>query len=197
MTEADATLQGLQRAMHVLQALTTSHAAGVSVTVLARQLGVSKSTVSRVLKTLVEGEFASRMPNGHYQAGPNAIRGAISTVGPLLQEVSPFLRHLSAATKQTAHLAVLIGTKCLIVARSCERDRGVHVDEVSEGFPLWATALGKALLAGQAPSVRRDLLPSEPFAQYTPMTARNASDLFARIARDAEKGVFLDNGEFH
>jgi DNA-binding IclR family transcriptional regulator len=194
---ADSTLRGLRRALHVLESLTSEHSTGVSVTQLARQLDVSKSTVSRLLKTLVEREFASRMPSGRFQLGPNAIRGAISVVGPLIQEASPYLRELSARTGQTAHLAVLVGAECLIVARSCERDGGIHVDEVKEQFPLWATALGKALLAAQLPGVRRNVLPAEPYPCFTRRTARTAFDLFGRIAREESTGFYLDEGEFH
>ena len=105
------TVQSVERAFGVLKALAEGPA-GVSS--IAERTDLPKSTVSRLLSTLVDvGAVERRVDSGEYGLGELIIDLSVST-GPersLIAFARPSLEELSAATGEAAGLSVLNGTR--------------------------------------------------------------------------------------
>ena len=63
------TMQSLERALDVLEALSSSHG-GIGVSGLAIKTGLSKTTTHRILQTLATRGYAEKTLSGAYELGP-------------------------------------------------------------------------------------------------------------------------------
>jgi DNA-binding IclR family transcriptional regulator len=120
----------------------------LGVSELARELGLHKSTVSRLLGTL-EGRGLVRRVGERFVPGPELVRlGSLASRDvALLPLARPILSRLAEDTGETVNLAVRQGDAVLNV----HQVETVHfvglTDWTGRTTPLHATANGKALLA--------------------------------------------------
>lgn len=140
-------MQSADRALVILAAFTEARPE-VGVSELARELGMHKSTASRLLATL-EGRGLVRRVGDRFAPGPELARlGSLATRGlALLPAARPVLASLAEETGETVNLAVREGDQ----ARNVHQVETAHfvglTDWTGRATPLHATANGKALLA--------------------------------------------------
>lgn len=120
----------------------------LGVSELAAELGIHKSTVSRLLAAL-ERRGLVRREGERFAPGPELARlGALATRGlPLLGAARPPLERLAEQTGETVNLAVRDGTRALNVLQVDAAHFVGVTDWTGRAPPLHATANGKALLA--------------------------------------------------
>ena len=114
------TLQTADRALQILQ-LFSSPDQALSVTEIARRLGLHRSTTSRLVGTLEARGFVERRTAGELvRLGPELGRlGRLALGARDLADVAlPVLNRLSAQTGETATLTVPAGDEVVIVAQS-------------------------------------------------------------------------------
>lgn len=186
-------IRSVARALEILDVL-ASAPSGVRVTDLAAEVGVDKSTVSRLLGTLVGHGFATRLPDRRYTVGSHALRLYADQAGRLARRVAPAIAGLDALRDETVHLLRRIGTEAVVVGRLVSPRGPVGEAELHPAFPLYATAGGHALLARSRASERRALLPAEPFPALTPQTPRTVEAVWRLIRRGQRRGVFREEG---
>ena len=120
----DPPLKSLDMALRVLEALDNG-APERGVSDLARELGVSKAAVYRILSTLALRGYVTQNPaTAQYAIGPRLRRYSHVATGKLdLQTVArPFMTELRDATLDTVHLAVLEGGEAVYIAK----EDGLH-----------------------------------------------------------------------
>ena len=183
------------KALQVLEALAHSEQPrGVSD--LARQLGFSKSNVYRLLETLRESSYVSRVGNGgtfelslkmwHLGAKVTA-RLDIKTVA------SPYLRELRDATHETARLTVLHGDQVICIAQ-VETELPMRIQTPIGGtLLLYCSATGKAMLAFQSNEFIDSIAAS--MQRFTPATAGSRKDLLAELDQIRRDGFAINRGE--
>ena len=124
--------------------------AELGVTTLARRLGVAKSTVYRLVSTLVsEGMLEQNRDTERYRLGI-----ALFGLGALVRqrmnvstEARPYLFDLREATNETIHLALLDGADILYVY-DLESTQAIRMRaNLGERKPALCTAEGRAMLA--------------------------------------------------
>lgn len=139
--------QAVARALAVLQAFDGDHATW-ELGALSSELGLHKTTVSRLLGALEQQGFVARVARG-YRLGPSLITlGAIARrTGGLAPAARPALERLGEETGETATLEVLAGEDVVIV----DEVRGHFLvgsrPEIGTHWPAHATSTGKVLLA--------------------------------------------------
>jgi DNA-binding IclR family transcriptional regulator len=146
-------MQSADRALAILAAFTESRPE-VGVSELARELGMHKSTVSRLLGTL-EGRGLVRRAGDRFLLGPELARlGSLAARGlALLPVARPALARLAEETGETVNLAVRQGDRALNVHQVATAHFVGLTDWAGRATPLHATANGKALLAYGAGAV--------------------------------------------
>ena len=120
----DPPLKSLDVALRVLEALDNG-APERGISDLARELGVSKAAVYRILSTLTMRGYATQNPaTSQYAIGPRLRRFSHVATGKLdMQTVArPFMTELRDATLDTVHLAVLEGGEAVYIAK----EDGLH-----------------------------------------------------------------------
>src|SRR6476620_17987 len=100
----------IQKAFRILELLAAHSPRGV--TEIAVELGLEKSSVSRLLKALSELGYALQSAQrGQYQVSPKILALAHRYLEDdrLVKGAQPILHELAHAARATAHLAVLVG----------------------------------------------------------------------------------------
>lgn len=166
---------------------------GLSVTHIARQLQLEKSSVSRFLRTLhnygyVEQDERTR----RYRLGARLVALGQRRLRQftLREQARPFLRRLVDETGECAHLAVLTRGQAFYVDQ-VDTSASLRVSTgIGTMAPLHCTALGKILLAFG------DIQPAEELSIYTPQTITDAAKLAHQLERTREIGYALDDEEY-
>lgn len=143
----------LERALNILEALAVSRK-GYSASELSRRLGLPKSSVHLILRTLERrGYLQKQATGGRYRFGLKLValgRTALDGV-ELREEARPALSALVQRTGLTAHLGVLERSEVVIIDRIEATSPVRVVSWVGRRLDLNSTAVGKALIAHLAP----------------------------------------------
>jgi len=143
-------VQAVERAVRILKALGDEEPE-LGVSELARQLGLKKSTVHRLLNTLqVEGLVEQNPETGKYRLGLEILRLAGTLLRQLedLQQVArPFLKALAEECEETVNLAILAGDGVINVDRIPSPHRVRNIGWVGRKMPLHCVSAGKVFLA--------------------------------------------------
>lgn len=142
-------LQTVGRALRLLAHFAERPVTGWTLTELAHVLELSKSTVARLLTTLVAGKFLERREDNRYHLGAVAIAlgGAALSAIEIRSAALPAMRHLTEATGETSLLHVVRNdASCCVEKIESRLPVRVSYDIGSRG-PLHAGASGKGLLA--------------------------------------------------
>jgi len=184
--------------MRLLEALAAGEAIQ-SVSDLARNLGIDKSSASRLLKTLESSGAVEQDPLSRgYMLGSMLVHLGQTVLRRLdLRTVAqPFLENLVRDTGECAHLATLANGHALYVSQATP-PRGVNVDApVGTLAPLHCTALGKVLLAFQAENVISSMVADMHMEKFTRRTVTYREDLIKQLRQVREAGVAFDDEEF-
>ena len=146
--------------------------AEIGVTSLAKRLGVAKSTVHRLVTTLVaEGMLEQNRETDKYRLGV-----ALFGLGALVRqrmnvstEGRPYIFDLRDETNETVHLAVLDRSEIMYVY-DLESNQAIRMRaDLGARKPALCTAEGRAILAFQ-PQETIDALLADPMAPRTSKT---------------------------
>jgi IclR family acetate operon transcriptional repressor len=195
MAETSGDYQSVERALRVLEELAGRGPRGVSE--LAASLGMDKSSVSRMMKTLSALGYAEVAgQKGRYELGPKILylgRRYLNDSN-LLGEARPVLADLAAAARATTLIATPVGGYIVVLHKVPSPER-LRVDLViGDVVASHASALGRVLLAPMSRKERSRYL-RYPLARLTSatVTERHAlDDLLADILRD---GYAIEAGE--
>lgn len=186
----------VERAFAILEALAEAREMGLSE--LARALRLGKSSVYRLLNTLVSTGYVEKRPDsGRYRLTYrlSLLAGAASERSGLADAAAPVLRRLAAETAESANLGVLEGGVVVNLLRvEGPQPLRLHL-ALPGGVPPHATGLGKVLLAALGPAELRARLGSAPLARLTPRTIRDRRTLRAELERVGRLGYAVDDEE--
>lgn len=144
---ADGPLRSVSIAMDVLECFTSVSENGASE--IARQLGIAKSTASRMLATLASGGLLERRTNGRYRLGLRLFEyGQLAADRLLLKEMAlPILADLRDRVSETVQLRIPLGAEVLYVDR-LEGTHGLRFHtETYRRVPGHSSSSGKAIAA--------------------------------------------------
>jgi DNA-binding IclR family transcriptional regulator len=189
---------GATRALAVLRLLAAAPGP-VPAAVIARDLGVPRSTVYHLLTAMVDEGFVTHLPEERrYGLGVAAfeIGSAYSRQEPLQRLARPLMARLVDDVRQTAHLAVLHGREVLYVVEERAPGRASLVTDVGVRLPAQLAASGRAMLAALPAAQVRALFPDvTAFVlrhDVGPATPSALRQVLTQVRRD---GFARENGE--
>jgi DNA-binding IclR family transcriptional regulator len=171
----------------------------LGVTEIAGELGLKKSSVSRLLKALAELGYAElTAQRGQYRMGARilVLSRCYLEDDRLVREAQPILHELAQTLRASAHLAVLAGDDLVIVAKEPSPEHIQVTTRVGGRTPLHASALGKVLLADLAEKKRAALL-GDTLTRYTEKTITNHRQLHEVLDEIRERGFAIELEEEH
>jgi DNA-binding IclR family transcriptional regulator len=143
----DGRLRSVAIAMDVLECFTGSSENGPSE--IARQLGIAKSTASRMMAALASGGLLERRANGRYRLGLRLFEyGQLAADRLLIKEMGlPVLAELRDRVAETVQLGIPLGTEVLYIDR-LEGTHGLRFHTEAFGrVPAHSSSSGKAIAA--------------------------------------------------
>lgn len=172
---------------------------GLSVSGLAREIGVDKSTVSRLLATMSALDFVRReRQKGEFKLGPAVMMlGRMASAQyDMREQIVGALAKLSELTSECAHAAVICENGALYVEQ-VQPDRPFILDApIGTIAPLHCTALGKALLIGLPESELRAVVAKLELTRFTALTITSEVELLAHLERARTEGIGRDHEEY-
>lgn len=149
---------------------------GATLTELAREAGVSKSTAHRLLGMLRNAGLVDRNGMDWYLRSPVLRLGALALRGEasILREVAlPYMTELYEETHENVHLAMLDGCEVVYLEKLYGHRSTPAPSRVGHRVACHTSALGKAMLAfSDEPTVRqtitRGLRPATPRSVTVP-----------------------------
>ncbi|PWI54384.1 IclR family transcriptional regulator [Rhizobium phaseoli] len=190
------TIQALDRALDVLEALATPE--GMTLSKLADHLGQSTATMHRVLATLERRDFVEISPDRQvWHIGPEAYRlgSAFLRRSNVVERSRPVMRDLMLETGETSNLGIERDGNVLFISQ-------VETHESIRAFfppgtlsPLHASGIGKALLSTYDEDRLSALFKKRELERFTENTMRSFDQLRKELQRTRERGYAFDDEE--
>ena len=190
-------VQSVDRALQIMEILARDGHAGVSE--IAEEMGVHKSTVSRLLGSLLSREIVRQNNDrGKYQLGFGILRLASAIPGrlSLVHEARPVLERLADDYKETVNLAVLRSNYAVNVDQAMGPSTLATYDWVGSLTPLHATSSGKILLAALPAEERGEILKKVGLPARTPRTVTDRAALETQLLDVSRDGYAVVHEEF-
>ncbi|MGW1342083.1 IclR family transcriptional regulator [Kribbella sp. NPDC002412] len=186
--------QSLARALQILSSLGEGER---SLDQLATELGVHKTTVLRLLRTMEADRFVRRDESHRYRLGSRlfSLADAAREQHVVRAVAAPHLRQLNQRTGQTVHLAAWENGEVIYVDK-LDSVRSVRMySQVGVPAALHCTAVGKVLLAAQPKRQREALLASIDYHAFTPQTITDPDVLRDELDEVRAQGWAQDRAE--
>ncbi len=155
-------VQSLVKSLALLEVLCES-VEGMGVTEISDQVGLNKSTVHRILTTLVHENFVEQdQTKGRYRLSPKLFELARKILNNLrpTKVIAKELEKLAKASGETARYAIIdpINSR-LIVSDEVMTARPIKVrSHLGEGLSLSQTAAGKMFLASMSDGMIKEMM---------------------------------------
>jgi DNA-binding IclR family transcriptional regulator len=163
---------------------------------IARELGVAKSTLHRILTVLVQRGWAVRDPDGRFSLGIRALRlGSSSADLPIVTAFRTVAAEFLTRHDETIALAVLDGDESLFVALE-ETSQPIRlVTHVGSKTPAFASASGRVVLASHPPAAVAALFGGRLLVTPTGRRLNGVAELQSILEEVSERGYAENHGE--
>jgi DNA-binding IclR family transcriptional regulator len=195
--EPGAGIQSVDRAVTVLEIL--ARTGGVGVSDVALELGVHKSTASRLLSALEDRDLVQQDgERGKYRLGFGVLRLANAVVGrlDLVSQGHAVLDELATSVGETVNIAVLRSHFAVNVDQARGGAAVAAQNWTGQVTPLHVTSSGKVLLAHQSLPSRRRLLDAGHTERFTHHTITSRRALLAQLDEIVETGFGITLEEY-
>lgn len=196
-------VQSVERAIEILDCL-ADHPKGCGIAELSKNLGLSKSTIHRIITTLKHKEYvAQNKENDKYQLGIKILGLSSSIINnmDLIDIAKPYINEFANKVDEVIHLCIPDESYSNII----------YVDKISpentsrtitmsssigKKAPIYCTASGKLLLSQYSDDKIKELLKDVDFIKYTENTITNIDTFLDEIHEIRKNSYALDNVEY-
>lgn len=191
------TLQTVERAFHILEIL-SEEANGLTATEIEKKLQLNKSTVHRLLMTLLSKGFIEKRENTNaYIIGLKMVELSSIRLNniELKTEAVPYLRELSYKLNQPVQLATYRDGDAVFIEK-IEPINSIRVySQIGKRIPAYCCSVGKAMLVQWSDDTIREMLQDTSWIAYTPSTLQNIDSLIKEVNEARQTGFAIDNEE--
>lgn len=189
-------VQSLERGLAVIRCFGEGRAR-LTISDVAREVGIDRAAARRFLHTLVELEYLG-VDDGHFYVRPLVLELAqayLGAVSPLNDVLQPHLERLTAETEETSMACVLDGADAVHIAGvRAKRLVAINV-RVGTRVPAHASPLGHVLLAALADADLAAWFARAPMTARTTKTLTSEAELRERLLAVAKQGYAIGDQE--
>lgn len=189
-------VNAVDRALRILD-LFTEDQPELKLTEISQAMGLHKSTVHGLLRTLAHhGYISQNVENGKYRLGLKLVeRGnlVMSTLD-VRKVANKVLRQLADQFEESTHLVILDGIEGVYIDKVEGKKAISMYSRIGKRVPVYCTAVGKVLI-----SEREDipqLIARLSLRPFTPNTITDPERLLQELEQVRKQGYALDNEEF-
>jgi DNA-binding IclR family transcriptional regulator len=188
-------VQSVDRALSLLFAIAENPGTAFSLDSLSGIIGIDRSSVFRLLSTLMKRGLVSQdRDRKSYRLG-YGIYGLASALHEQLgiaELSSPVLRRLARTTKENAHLAVLSGSRAVFIDRERAAKTIAANTNIGDSEDLHCTAVGKCLVCALDRDSLAHILGEGALARFTERSIVDPGKLAAELSLVRERGYATD-----
>jgi len=164
---------------------------------ITEETGLTKTTVHRILSTLVDQNFISGDARGGYRPGPRvlALAGRALDSIDISSLAQPFVDELVANVDCTVHVGVASGDEIVYVIRTDSSKPYRMRSRVGLSLPMHSSGIGKVVLAGRPDQEILRLAERTGLPARTKATITEPEKLLEDIRATRARGYALDLGE--
>lgn len=164
---------------------------------IVESAGFAKTTVHRILATLVESEFIMGDSERGYHPGPRflAIAGRAISRLDISSVAEPIVDSLVRTVNCTIHVGALNGNEMVYVIRRDSSKPYRMASRVGLSMPLHSTGMGKAVLAQWSAEQVDRLIAEAGLPARTERTITDPERLHDELATIRTRGYAMDLGE--
>jgi DNA-binding IclR family transcriptional regulator len=173
-----------------------SHEGALSLNEVTSKTGIAKSTVFRILTTLVYNGYVLRNAREYYVSPKlGSLANSTATIEGLRAAAMPYMLTLRDDFGETVNLGQLSLDKVVYLEVVPSEYALRFSERAGASAPAHATALGKAILAFSPSELVDSLVTKRDLTRYTRNTITDAEELRKELKRVRERGYALDKGE--
>lgn len=190
-------VKSVDRACRILDALCSANGP-VSLGSLADKVGMHKTTVYRLLRTMMRhGLVQQREHRAKYDAGMGLVGLAHKVMDRLELRTQglPWLKELSERTNETVHLAILDQGQVVYVEKQESKQTLRIYSAVGKRAPAHCTGLGKTLLAYLPQEEVDRIIEKKGLRRYTSRSITSPEALKQELAIVRARGYAVDDAE--
>lgn len=190
-------IQSVDRALRILD-LFDEHTTELKITDISERMGLHKSTVHSLLKTLQEHHYINQnLENGKYSLGMKLLERGSCVIHSLDIRLlaKKYLLDLSLKTGQTTHLVILDGKEGVYVDKVEGPMSVIRYSRIGRRIPLHCSAVGKALIAFKKQEEIKKMLSGYIYNVQTEYTITNEADFVLELEKVGHQGYAIDNQE--
>jgi IclR family KDG regulon transcriptional repressor len=192
-----APLSSIKKALRVLDAFSTE-TPELGVTEIGTLLKSHKSSISRILLTLMSEGFVEKNPvTRKYRLGLKLVDLGNRVLGrfDLRDLAGPFMEDLARKTHEIIHLSVLDKDEIVYLDKRGEGQTLTVATKIGGRNPAHASAMGKVLLSGLPPEELSSVLAITPLTRFTENTITATPRLLKELKKVKDQGFAVDNEE--
>ena len=193
-------VQTLEKALDIIEILFKEGVnEGLGISDLSRKLGIGKSTIHRILDTLVAyGYVEKTQESPKYRLGWRIFE--IGNIVPRQRNLYNFdiniLQELCDKYKETVNLGVRVDGDVVTISKVEPTSTLMANLKVGGREPAHATAMGKVLISELSKGELIEILGDAPLKSYTPNTITDIDKLVEELERVRNQGYSIDDEEF-
>lgn len=190
-------IQVSERIFNTIECLAQNGAMGLQE--LSTELGLNKSTVHRILNSLICMDYVRQdTETSKYNLSFKicGLSNQILAKNSMIDIARPYIKGLSANSGETVHLVQIDGIHAIYIDKVEASQNSVRmISMVGKSIPLYCSGVGKALLADMPDSKIESIWKNSPIHHLTEHTVTEYAD-FMKLIEDCRKsGYALDNEE--
>lgn len=190
-------VQSVTRSMTLLNAL-SHHAQGLTLTELAKMVGLANSTAHRLLTTLQNERFVRfDSERSVWLVGVQAFRvgSAFVRSRDVVAIARPFMRHLMQKEGETVSLAIQDRGEIVYLSQVETQKMVRTICGLGGRANMHSSGIGKALLASYSHEQLAQIMPKLSFTRETSHTLTNPQELSRALKKIRDQGYAVDDEE--
>lgn len=167
----------------------------VKLQTIANDLGITKSTLHRIIMELVDYHFLSRDESAlTYKLGIRLLEygNAVIETFDIRSEASDIITELNRSTLETIHLAAYVDNRVVYVDKRESQHSIRMYSLIGKEAPIHCTGVGKVIIALQNSENIENILKNYKFTKYTENTITSSSELEKEFIKIVSEGVAFD-----
>jgi IclR family transcriptional regulator, KDG regulon repressor len=192
-------VQSVDRALDIMEYLSEKKKA-CGVTEISNAVGLHKSTVHRLLNTLMNRGYVEKdIDSDNYMVGKRVLMLGSSVLDRMdVRTVArPYIRRLSEKTNEVVHLSILDGDEAVYIEKvESFKQSSVRMNsQIGKRVPLYCTAVGKILLSSMKEEQVLNLLKGKDMHKFTNNTIDTVEGYLKELEKVRKVGYSTDEME--
>lgn len=164
----------------------------------AERLGVSVSSIYRIVVTLTEMNYLKKAGRNSYELGPMVLTSGFCYLSSreIVQIAAPYLLELRDETSASCHLAVREGVQAVYIFQAQSPQRMAVNVPIGSRFACHTVAIGRALLTGLSDDTLYKLYAGIALDGYSVNSPTSLPQLKVLLAREKEQGYSINQSDY-